>query len=323
MGQASVSAVAGKKTGGLCLRQMNKLVPFIQFSRPHTIIATTFQAVGLFIIVGAGQDVELTELGALIATFVSSLAINIYVVGFNQITDVEIDRINKPSLPLAAGSFSMPEAKSIVVVAGLLAFILAASQGIYLLLTITIVFTIGTLYSWRPVHLKQYPFWAALSIALVRGVVSNLGLYWHFNDVLGQPVHTPPPLIIWALVFFFGFGLVIALYKDIPDLEGDRLFTIRTFTVQMGPNKVFRLGRWILTGFYLTPIFVGFIRLPQLDGFVLALTHLAVLSLFWAVSLQINPTDAQSMTRFYFFLWGLFYLEYVLLSVHQIAPTLI
>lgn len=302
---------------------MHKLIAFIQFSRPHTIIATSFQVVGLFIIVAAGQSVGPTELGALTAAFVSSLAVNIYVVGFNQITDVEIDRINKPSLPLASGSFSMPEGRSIVMAAGLLAFILAASQGIYLLLTISIVFIIGTLYSWRPVHLKQYPLWAALSIAFVRGVVSNLGLYWHFSHLLGQPVGTPPPLIIWALIFFFGFGLVIALYKDIPDLEGDRHFTIRTFTVQMGPNKVFRLGRWILTGFYLTPIVLGFFRLPQLDGFLLALMHLAVLSLFWTVSLRINPSNAQSMTRFYFFLWGLFYLEYVLLSVRQITPLLV
>lgn len=36
-----------------------------------------------------------------------SVLMNIYVVGLNQLFDVEIDKVNKPYLPLASGKFSM------------------------------------------------------------------------------------------------------------------------------------------------------------------------------------------------------------------------
>ena len=38
---------------------------------------------------------------------VPSLLINIYIVGLNQLHDVEIDRVNKPYLPLASGDLSV------------------------------------------------------------------------------------------------------------------------------------------------------------------------------------------------------------------------
>ncbi|MCB0286844.1 MAG: UbiA family prenyltransferase, partial [Calditrichaeota bacterium] len=47
------------------------------------------------------------QLAALLLALASCLGANIYIVGLNQITDIDIDRINKPDLPLASGIFSM------------------------------------------------------------------------------------------------------------------------------------------------------------------------------------------------------------------------
>lgn len=65
-------------------------------------------------------------------TLISRLGANIYIVGLNQITDVEIDRINKPWLPLASGAFSMRTGYWLIVVSVLVSLgIAAGSAGIY------------------------------------------------------------------------------------------------------------------------------------------------------------------------------------------------
>ncbi|MCI0397096.1 MAG: homogentisate phytyltransferase [Chloroflexi bacterium] len=295
---------------------MAKLLALLHFSRPHTIVATGLQVTGLFILAG-GRGVS--GWAAWLLALASCLAANVYIVGLNQLADVAIDRVNKPYLPLASGAFSMRQGRAIVLVAGLLAVGLAASQGSYLLLTVSLSMVIGTIYSLPPLHLKSRPLWAALSIAFVRGVVANVGLSLHFHQAFQPAAGIPWLLLAGLAVFFFGFGLVIALYKDIPDLRGDRQFGIHTFTVRLGPARVFQGGRWLLTGFYLAPIGAGVFQLPRPDGAVLLVSHLLIVALFWGLSRSVDPAKPAAITRFYLFLWGLFYVEYILLSLWKIG----
>lgn len=294
---------------------MTKLRVLVRFARPHTIIATSFQVGGLFVLAGG----HLAAGGTLLAALLASLLANVYIVGLNQLVDVEIDRINKPALPLAAGDLTRRQGQRLVAIAGGLAIGLAVLQGLFLALTVGLAMLIGTFYSLEPWRLKRRPIWAALSIASVRGLLVNVGLFLHFHQRLrpGEPLSWP--LIGGLALFFFGFGLVIALYKDIPDLIGDRQYGIRTFTVRLGPEWVFRLGRWLLTGFYLLPVVAAVLRLPGVDGLVLLVTHLIMLTLFWSVSWGVNPAEKPAIGRFYMFLWNLFYAEYALLGLQAIV----
>jgi len=294
---------------------MGTLSAFIRFCRPHTIIATSLQVTGLFILVNGFQQIDLNQLAIYVAALVSCLALNIYIVGLNQLTDVAIDRINKPTLPLASGEFSMAQGRGIVIAVGLLAISLSALQGPYLFLTVVLAMIIGTVYSLPPLHLKGRPLGAALSIASVRGFIANIGVYLHFHQKLQLATPIPWTLVIGLSLFFFGFGLVIALYKDIPDLSGDRQYGIRTFTVRLGPETVFQGGRLILTAFYLVPIIAALALLPQRDGFVLLFGNLIIVILFWWVSRSVDPKEPVAITRFYMFLWTLFYAEYILLGL--------
>ncbi|CAM9640669.1 unnamed protein product [Discosporangium mesarthrocarpum] len=61
---------------------------------------------------------------AMLWALVPSLLINVYITGLNQITDVEIDRINKPYLPIPAGHLTMRSAVTIVTLC------LAAGMGL-------------------------------------------------------------------------------------------------------------------------------------------------------------------------------------------------
>ena len=217
------------------------LVAFWKFSRPHTIIGTSLSVIGVFVIgwtvVQDGGVNPILNPFSLLLPLVACLAGNVYIVGLNQIEDVDIDRINKPQLPIASGEFSRNDAWGIVVFAGSLSILLAAFADWYLLATILLSLLIGTAYSVPPLRLKRFPFWASVCILTVRGGIVNLGLFLHYSYQLGLPLQIPARM--WALtIFVLVFSIVIAIFKDIPDIEGDRRFNITTFTVQLGQARV-------------------------------------------------------------------------------------
>ncbi len=297
---------------------MRPLSTLIGFARPHTVIATTVQVITLFVIVGGREAPMGSSLSLVALTLAACLALNLYVVGLNQLTDVAIDRVNKPWLPVAAGTLSPGQARLLVAGAGLLALGLAAFAGRWLLLTVALIILIGSAYSLPP-RLKRFPLAAAFSIALARGVIANLGLALHYRERLGGalPGHT---LAILGL-FFFGFGLVIAIYKDIPDAAGDRMHRIETFTTRLGQRRALDLGRAVLTACYALPIGLALAGLPRGDALFLLVSHALIIALFWAVSARVDLGRQRSVSSFYMFLWALFYVELGVLSVYELARS--
>ena len=304
------------------------LSALVRFTRPHTIIATTIQVVALFFIAGGSQvlgpnNLGPTSLGPVLLALITCLALNIYIVGLNQITDVEIDRINKPQLPLASLEMSMGQAWIVVTVTGVVALAGAMIAGPFLLATVFIIMMIGTIYSIPPLRLKRLSFWAAISIALARGVFANVGLALHYNHVFGGLKNFSPATLAVMAAFFFGFGLVIAIYKDIPDLMGDKMHGINTFTVRLGPKRAFNLGRLILTTGYVGIMIAAASQLPQRDSVLLLAAQVGALALFWSVSGRVDPRQKGSIVHFYMFLWGLFYAQYFILSLYQVTKGIV
>ena len=109
---------------------------------------------------------------------------------------------------------------------------MALTQGAIETAAVAAGLAVGALYSLPPFRLKRFPVAASLCITGVRSLVVNLGVYWHFAGDISPPV--------WALcLFVLPFSFAIAVLKDVPDLEGDRQFSIRTFTVRLGAERVF------------------------------------------------------------------------------------
>ena len=296
------------------------LYAFWKFSRPHTIIGTSLSVLGLYLIAyavaeGSGQ----WEVGQLVGSWIACLCGNVYIVGLNQLEDVAIDRINKPHLPLVSGEFSRAEAMLIVAINGSLALLLAWLLGPFLLGMVSISLAIGTAYSLPPIRLKRFPFWAALCIFSVRGAIVNLGLFLHFSWVLQKNQSIPPA--VWALTLFvLVFTFAIAIFKDIPDIEGDRQYHITTLTIQLGQQAVFNLARWVLTVCYLGMALAGVLWLPSVNPAFLVITHLVALVLMWWRSFKVDLQDKSAIatptpeayTQFYQFIWKLFFLEYLI-----------
>lgn len=319
------------------------LYSFWKFARPHTIIGTTLSVLALYIIaMGDGsnffdESFFIYSLILLLITWISCLCGNVYIVGLNQLEDVEIDRINKPHLPIAAGEFSRFSGQIIVVITGILALIFAGLGGPFLLGTVGISLAIGTAYSLPPIRLKRFPFLAALCIFTVRGVIVNLGIFlsfvWGFERVkevsggliewmgeLGEVVLLQKslmvpeiPLTVWALTLFvIVFTFAIAIFKDIPDIEGDREYNINTFTIRLGAFAVFNLARWVLTVCYLGMVMVGVVWLGSVNLFFLVVSHLLALGIMWWLSQRVDLHDKKAIADFYQFIWKLFFLEYLI-----------
>lgn len=289
------------------------LYSFWKFSRPHTIIGTSLSVFALYVIALATIDatVQISNIIQLLGVWFACLCGNVYIVGLNQLQDIAIDKVNKPHLPLAAGEFSQSQGQWIVGITGILSLFIAGFLGKWAILTIAISLLIGTAYSLPPIRLKRFPFLAAFCIFTVRGVVVNLGLFLHFAQKINGKEFIPPS--VWALTFFIVvFTVAIAIFKDVPDLEGDKQYNITTFTLLLGKNTIFNVTRGIITFCYLGMILAGVFWIPAVNPLFVGATHFSLLIILWLRSQQVNLEIKSEIADFYQFIWKLFFLEYLL-----------
>ncbi len=284
-----------------------------KFSRPHTIVGTSLSVLALSIVALAATKSSITvkTFGYLLGALMACLCGNIYIVGLNQLEDVDIDQINKPHLPVAAGEFSLKQGRIIVSFTGILGLGFAAIFGKWLLATVAISLTIGTAYSLPPIRLKRFPFLAALCIFTVRGVIVNLGLFLYFSEALTGTGFIPPS--VWLLtLFILIFTVAIAIFKDVPDLEGDKQYNITTFTILLGKSTISKVTLGIITFCYLGMITAGLIKLPGINPWLTIGSHLSLLVLLGLRSQGVDLEDKIAIAQFYQFIWKLFFLEYLL-----------
>lgn len=295
-----------------------------KFSRPHTIVGTSLSVAALYLMGAVLSPADLGRVFSqswlqLLGVWVACLCGNVYIVGLNQLEDIEIDQINKPHLPIAAGEYSRVMAKLIVAVTGVGAILLAWLLGPWLLAMVGVSLAIGTAYSLPPIRLKRFPFWASLCIFTVRGVIVNLGLFLHFSWVRSQFAESVYPVIpaeVWALtLFIIGFTFAIAILKDIPDIEGDRQYNISTFTLKLGAPAVFKLGRWVISACYLGLIVAAGVWLEDVNVPFLVIAQLVTLGLLWWRSQSVNLQSQAEIAAFYQFVWKLFFWEYMIFPV--------
>jgi 4-hydroxybenzoate polyprenyltransferase len=81
---------------------------------------------------------------------------------------------------------------------------------------------LGGIYSVPPIRTKRNPIAAGLTIATVRGFLLNFGVYYAVKDAIGAPFAWSPKVAFIAR-FMTAFATVIAVTKDLPDVEGDKV----------------------------------------------------------------------------------------------------
>jgi homogentisate phytyltransferase/homogentisate geranylgeranyltransferase len=274
-----------------------------KFSRPHTIIGSTVSIVVLFLLQGGSLSDQYI---ILLTTLVAALGCNVCITGLNQVIDVELDKINKPELPIASGELSISTAKKIVIVSGIIAVGAAALLHWVLLLLIVVILILGIAYSVPPIQLKQHHLPAALAITIVRGVLVNIGMALHFSKMFQQTFEIEP--VIYPLtIFISAFSLAIAWYKDLPDRAGDAHFGFRTFPLLYSPKTALYLGAAFVMAAYGWCIYWSYKASESL--LMYSLTVLGVAFLLHVKNVRLN--EQASIKRFYKLFWVFFFATYI------------
>lgn len=274
-----------------------------RFSRPHTIIGSTLSIIVLFLLQGGSIYEHWLMLAA---TLVSALACNVCITGLNQVIDVELDKINKPELPIASGELDANSAKKIVLASGIIALVAAALLHWLLLLLIVVILFLGIAYSLPPIQFKKHHLPAALSITIVRGVLVNLGMALHFSGMLDGS-YTIDPVVYPLTLFISAFSLAIAWYKDLPDRAGDAHFGYRTFPLLYSPKIALYWGAALVTAAYACCIYWSFQESEPL--LLLSLSTLGLAFLILVRTVKLN--DQSSVKRFYKLFWVFFFATYL------------
>ena len=274
-----------------------------KFSRPHTIIGSVVSIVVLFLLQGG----NLTDHFPILAvTLISALGCNVCITGLNQIVDVELDKINKPELPIASGKLDIATAKKIVVVSGLIAIGAAALLHGFLLLLIAVILLLGIVYSVPPIQLKRHHLPAALAITIVRGVLVNIGMAMHFAGML-QGNFDIKPVIYPLTIFISAFSLAIAWYKDLPDRAGDAHFGYKTFPLLYSPKTALYTGASFVMAAYAWCIYWSY---EKMEG--LLMYSLIILSSLFLLHLRtVRLEEHKSIRRFYKLFWVFFFATYL------------
>ena len=313
-----------------------------RFTRPHTIIGSALAIPSLHILAAPSYAEALTvrSICSMLYAMVPALLMNLYITGLNQITDVEIDKINKPNLPIAKGDLSVKSATITVILSLVVSLVLGvagspafATEGLNIALGMSAF--LGTLYSLSPFRLKRFPLLAAFCIVSVRGAVINAGFFAHAkaaayggvaasstSSVLGCLWNDPRCSL--SSLYFAVFGLVIALMKDVPDIKGDELSNIRTVSVRLGAKTVYRTMHRLLTGLFWAAgiaFFRGAIVTSTATMAVrLGRAFVGISGLLAGASVQreaapVDPENPKQVYDFYMHLWKLFYLSYFVLPL--------
>jgi homogentisate phytyltransferase/homogentisate geranylgeranyltransferase len=274
-----------------------------KFSRPHTIIGSTVSIVVLFLLQGGSLSDHCL---ILLTTLVSALGCNVCITGLNQVIDVELDKINKPELPIASGELDISTAKKIVIVSGIIAVGAAAVLHWVLLLLIVVILLLGIAYSVPPIQLKQHHLPAALAITIVRGVLVNIGMALHFSNMF-QETFKIEAVVYPLTIFISAFSLAIAWYKDLPDRAGDAHFGYRTFPLLYSPKTALYLGATFVMAAYAWCIFWSY-KQEQ----TLLMYSLLVLGILFLIHLQtVRMNEQASIRRFYQLFWVFFFATYL------------
>lgn len=299
-----------------------RLRALYKFTRPHTIRGTILASIAGTVraLVDTPGAIATANWGAMLPRaaigMVALLLGNAYIVGINQIFDRDIDVMNKPFLPVASGEMSQRVAWAAVLFSGIVGPAIVYNFFPPLLFKLYMLgWTLGGIYSVPPFRTKRNAFAAGLTIATVRGFLLNFGVYYAVKDSIGAPFSWSPKVSFIAR-FMTAFATVIAVTKDLPDVEGDKAYGISTLATKVGVPTIAKGATFCLLANYVHAVLTGvlsgrgvFRAVPMIGGHALAAAVLL------ARFRELEPEKISSIKTYYKHIWDLFYLEYVLYTL--------
>lgn len=178
---------------------------------------------------------------------------------FNQITDIDEDKITKPYRPIPSGIFTIKQAFLISIIFYLLSFSISFFIGFYFLFFTSLFILFTIIYSVYP-RIKRIFILNQLWIGIARGFILVLGSW----SVFRYPFE-PAPLSLGLISCIFLFGGMSS--KDIFDSEADKKTGVKTLVNVYGPNRtaLFSLFLMTMSIFLVIPfVLLGFFEIYHL-----------------------------------------------------------
>ncbi|CAM8894778.1 unnamed protein product [Rhodiola kirilowii] len=289
---------------------------FYRFSRAYALLGRFIGVLSMSLLaMGKLSDFSPLYIKGLLKASAAAVLMHLYVGGLNQLTDIEIDKVNKPYLPLASGEYSYKTGSLIVAFCAIVSFCIGWTEGSWpLFLALFGDFFIGTVYSvdLPLLRWKRSGFLAAVCMVLLCGVFLTVPYYLHFQTHLLQKpaIFSMPLIFITAFVSFF--SVILALVKDIPDIEGDKMFGIQSYTSRLGQEQVFWICVTLLEMAYGAAICVGAMSPNLWSKWAMVVGHTIMAMALWNRAKQTDVTSQDATQAFYMFIWKLLYAEYLL-----------
>ncbi len=186
-------------------------------------------AIGVVVgaILGAGDAAFAgAHVSAPVRTISAAVAIGAGANAINDVHDIEIDRINRPSRPLPSGVITVESARWLWVALSIAGIMLAARvSAIHLLIA---ALSVGLLWAYSA-QLKGLPAVGNLAVAVV------VGLALPFGGLAVLEAHSGRLSVVLAGgAFAFLTTLAREIVKDIEDLPGDAAQRARTLPIVAG-----------------------------------------------------------------------------------------
>lgn len=198
---------------------MNFLVSLLKISRLNNVIISFLTIIVAAELAGGLDPFSNVLLAAFAAAFIT-IGANV----INDYFDIDIDRINKPDRPLAAGEISRKLALNYFVFVYIIGWGFAGAINVNMFLIAVIIGLLLVLYSYR---LKRTVLWGNLTVSFATAIafIFGGGAVNHYKETL------------FPAGFAFLFHLGREILKDIQDMEGDRRAGAKTFPIRFGIDK--------------------------------------------------------------------------------------
>ncbi|PWA97791.1 UbiA prenyltransferase family [Artemisia annua] len=287
-----------------------------RYSRAYTLKGTILSIISISLLaVQSYKDFTPSFLVGVLQAVIGGCLANLYVAGSNQLSDIHIDKVNKPHLPLPSGELSVESGLRITSVYAILGFCLGwGVESWHLRLCIFLWYAVGTAYSVNLPLLrwKRYPVLVAMCSWSFQGVLFPMLFHLHAQTCL----HRSPLSLSKHAIFVFGImsihSTVLVIFKDIPDVDGDKIDGIDSFPCKFGPKPVFWTCIWLLECVYGVAILTGLSSTNIWVLLIMVFAHSILGFILWRKANLVDLKNNEAIESFYLFIWKLYCVEYLL-----------
>ncbi|KAK7390203.1 hypothetical protein VNO78_25502 [Psophocarpus tetragonolobus] len=297
----------------------NFLIAAFWFCYPYSLIAQGLSVISSsFLAVENLSNVSPLFFTGMLQAIIPQLLMSVYMNGVNQLYDLEIDKMNKPYLPLASGKLSYTAGVFIVASCLTLSLWIGWKTGSWPLIWNLVLNTfVWSAYSIDVPLLrwKKYPLLAAMCIVITMAYIFPITLFLHIQTfVFKRPVIFSRSLIV-TVIFMSLYSIGISLFKDIPDIEGDKAFGVDSLATRLGQKRVFWICISILESAFGIAFLAGITSSYLWIKIVTGLGHAILASILWHQTKFVDLRSKSSIISFYMLIWKLMYGAYFLLPL--------